>query len=884
MRFRSSLRFAIVIAFAALVAWSAWAEVTVRPAAPAPAPDLPKVSVTFRVRDAAGPVKDVGVRLVRDRDDAMRGVMVFDGDLVRPCVTTADGLCTIEMVPGTYVIRLYGPIVQAITGKRTLNEQTRVIDLVVDRGVPLRGHVLFPDGTPAPARSLVALEGLPVIQTATTEADGSFTFPHAPRGKHRVSAQIVGIYPIRSKPVEATAPSDDVVLRVERPGQVSGRVVALPDRTPVSEFEIPVERIGAEREQLDPWNTKRQIVSRKRDGTFSAELPSGLYELILRANGYASQTLRMVRVKSGSTTEVEFVLEPAASIAGKVTDERGAPIEGASIRLLQEERLVPREQATRTDANGDFVANDAPAGEVALEVHRDGYFRKRATTHVVAGQQSRVEVELRAGLEIRGTVIDEYARPLAGATVRVMGSCCNGTAQTEVDGSFVVRGFEDGRYAATVEKKGYVDQTQRFEVPTAALTFMLGRGGTITGFIRGLSAADLRESVIEAQKGGMREFGEIDPATGAFRIESVSDGRATVVLAVRREYRHALSKDVDVHNGIGGPVELDVLGGVTVTGSVMHRGVPVRGSVSFHNRGSSTFFGQSVPIVDGRYRATNIAEGKTTIVVKAENGIFVHQGEIELRGNTEHSIEVSGMTLQGRVRDAHGLPVGDAVVELHDVPRANTRTTVETERDGSFMVSYLPAAHYEIQVEAAGYALRLARVEVVEGRDATVEVTLSSGEPVVLRITDARNGKPMNARVHLVGADQQPLRNDVRFVDGAHRTWLPPGTYTAKVYEPGFAEQVDVPIRVPGADVLIAMRQGGTLVVEARSTLAFQASLIPQPGTRADTHGFLGERRHVLRNIPSGEYVLRIGNDGVRAEAEYAVTIREEKVSLVTIE
>lgn len=884
MRFRSSLRFAIVIAFAALVARSAWAEVTVRPAAPGPAPDLPKVSVTIRVRDAAGPANDVGIRLVRLREDPQQGVMVFDGDLLQPCVTSAEGVCVMEVVPGAYDIRLYGPIVQTNTGKRTLNEQTKVIDLTVDRGVRLSGRVLYPDGTPAPSRSLVALEGLPVIQTATTDGDGAFVFPHVPAGKHKVTAQLLGLYPIRATPVDAIAPASDVVLHVERPGRVSGTVVALPERSPVGEFQIAVERIEAEREPLDPWNTKRQIVSRKQDGSFTEELPAGLYELILRAEGFASQTLRMVRVKSGSTTDASFVVQPAASIAGKVTDERGAPIGGANIRLLQEERPVPREEATRTDAKGEFIAKDAPAGEVTLEVHRDGYFRKRATTQVIAGQQSRVEIELRTGLEIRGTVVDEYSRPIAGATVRVMGSCCNGTAQTEIDGSFVVRGFEDGRYAVTIEKKGYLDQTHSFEVPSKELRFMLGAGGAITGFIRGVSPEDLRETVIEAQKGGMREFGEIVPETGAFRIESVSDGRATVVVAVRRDYRYAISKDVDVLNGIGGPVEIDVLGGVTVTGSVMHKGAPVRGSVSFHNRGSATFFGQSVPIVDGRYRATNIAEGKTSIVVKAENGLFVYRGEVELRGNTEHPIEVAGMTLRGRVRDAQGLPVGGALVQLRDVPRESSRTTLTTERDGSFAVSYLPAALYEIQVDAAGHALHVAHTELLEGRDGAIEMELASAELVELRITDARNGKSLRARVHLAGPDQKPLRNDLRFEEGVHRTWLLPGLYTANVSQPGFAEQTEVPVRVPGPVITIALQQGGTLVVEARSTLSFQSSLLPRDGTRATARGFLGERRHVVPHIPAGEYVLRIGHDGVRTGAEYPVTIREGKVTLVSIE
>ncbi len=95
-----------------------------------------------------------------------------------------------------------------------------------------------------------------------------------------------------------------------------------------------------------------------------------------------------------------------ATLSGSVVDATGSPIAGAIVTLRG-----AGEQLTPTDAEGQFVFLNLPAGEYELTVVRSGFAPARQTTRLRAGEPSRVSLTLSVPI-LEQTVVtaDEVGR------------------------------------------------------------------------------------------------------------------------------------------------------------------------------------------------------------------------------------------------------------------------------------------------------------------------------------------------------------------------------------------------------------------------------------------------------------------------------------------
>src|SRR5947207_137381 len=94
-------------------------------------------------------------------------------------------------------------------------------------------------------------------------------------------------------------------------------------------------------------------------------------------------------------------------------------------------------------------------------------------------------------------------------------------------------------------------------------------------------------------------------------------------------------------------------------------------------------------------------------------------------------------TLDGSVRDAAGQAIPGALITLRDLATNQTRRAT-SEADGSFRVSVLPIATYEVRAEAAGFAPYVnPQLTVALGRTTTLDVTLHpAGVSAEVTVTD----------------------------------------------------------------------------------------------------------------------------------------------------
>lgn len=157
-------------------------------------------------------------------------------------------------------------------------------------------------------------------------------------------------------------------------------------------------------------------------------------------------------------TGVDLALAPGgARLHGRVVDDRGQPVTGATVTNLDHGgiRSGPRRgaaAAARTDADGNFSLSLTP-GVHALVVHAAGFVSAVAE----ANAPSRQEIALESGSTVSGRVVDLVGAPVAGVRVAALdaGSLQRlGLAYTDADGRYTLTGLRSGLVRQRAEAPG----------------------------------------------------------------------------------------------------------------------------------------------------------------------------------------------------------------------------------------------------------------------------------------------------------------------------------------------------------------------------------------------------------------------------------------------
>jgi hypothetical protein len=150
------------------------------------------------------------------------------------------------------------------------------------------------------------------------------------------------------------------------------------------------------------WRNERVSVhTTDQDGRFVAQLPEGVYDLVISARGYLALSVRGVGVLANYRQDLLRGLvpgagqaiegEPSTAIAGYVRDRVGQTVNDIAIHVSSNDGSLS--YTTRTDKIGAFVLNGVRPGMYDLVV-RSGH-RTLALEHVpIAHVQDLVRVDL----------------------------------------------------------------------------------------------------------------------------------------------------------------------------------------------------------------------------------------------------------------------------------------------------------------------------------------------------------------------------------------------------------------------------------------------------------------------------------------------------------
>ncbi|MEI5008691.1 MFS transporter [Streptomyces sp. PmtA] len=203
------------------------------------------------------------------------------------------------------------------------------------------------------------------------------------------------------------------------------------------------------------------------DGSYALDAPgSGSYVLIASADGFQPQAATVV--VGDEPLAHDILLAGTSGLTGAVVAaEGGAAVEGATVVVTDVRGDV---LATGTSGpDGGFAFAELVPGGVTVAVNAPG-FRPLALPVEVGGQGvTRLEVALRAGAVVRGTVrAGDGGSPLTDARVTLVDAAGNvvATATTGDDGAYAFADLDTGEY--TVIATGY---------PPVASTLTVTGGG-----------------------------------------------------------------------------------------------------------------------------------------------------------------------------------------------------------------------------------------------------------------------------------------------------------------------------------------------------------------------------------------------------------------------
>lgn len=694
--------------------------------------------------------------------------------------TTADGRYTFTNLRGgaARLVARHESWQPVVWPAVVIGDQPR-IDLRFERPTmtPLQGRVVSAVGTKPVGGALVQLLplnsklGLVDPISVLTDADGAFLVPGLARGNMRllvrhpehgslVSTQSVGIV------------AADLLLELPPRSAVAGQLV-------VDRGEPPWR--GGERLQLRDAAGQLDHATVDADGRFrfAARFSPGWASVQLLDRRFAflrSSTVEIdVRIQETATTELELEVAPATVVRGRIVDETGAPLAGAELlrtRFLADSARSIGDAAFQLDLtnlgsqvaqlfgtdrdvplatsgpDGRFEILGVKPGALLLRTQLPGRGSRLLRTAVLSlGAPGDLgDVVLPRGCRLQGRVL-RGDRPLAGATVLVVGRETQAVAITDGAGAWAVDDLMPGTYQVRArlpsQPSGSVVRSITV-APTAPATnhvLVLDSRPTVRGVVTGSEGQAVSGAIVTVR--GALGATTVSDQNGEFVLElperagelqvSLADRSRSTVLAVP-DGDQRLSVRLDTPPTCTLRAQVVGLPGRTPLPAAVLRLTSLDGEAEGETRS------RWIALADGELRWALCPAGRVRIEVWADgHAPFVL--ERELAANREHALgEVllePGSRLSGIVRDQDGDPVANAVVllgEETDLDLFEPRT--RTAADGSFRIGGITSRSAQLVVRATGFAARTVELRLphdVLGA-APLVVTLERGATIAVAV------------------------------------------------------------------------------------------------------------------------------------------------------
>lgn len=335
-----------------------------------------------------------------------------------------------------------------------LEEQTRTIvgeegarlDLAIELAARVRGVLRGADGQPLAQASIFAYREGKRLETATCDEAGVFSFDELPSGPLELFARSRDRHQSAREELSVVAGQTAELSLVLSPAPSLSGTLRSPEGAPLGGWELEARSASGE--------VRRQAKS-DAEGRFRVgDLYPGRYELAARPPRAVADLVRVeVEVTSGELRR-DLSAPPGATLAGRVVDAQGEPLEGSAVFAVREGRT---EGTSGTSSAGAFELSDLPAGDYRVFVrYRSPNQRDQAGTLLtsvgVGERRAGLTLRLAPAAELRGRVTGPSGQALGAVRLEVRGldSPVTREAQSDAQGRFKIGPLYTGSYEVWV--------------------------------------------------------------------------------------------------------------------------------------------------------------------------------------------------------------------------------------------------------------------------------------------------------------------------------------------------------------------------------------------------------------------------------------------------
>ena len=290
-----------------------------------------------------------------------------------------------------------------------------------------------------------------------SDEDGEFQIDGLPPGQLVITAHKAGLSSGRSATLSlrAGAKVENVLITLPGGYELRGRVL---DARGSAVTRIRVDLVS----DGDPVRS----TTTGSDGGFAFDFARGACTLWARPFGAPAAKVSGEAQELAKRDVLITLPRSTERLVGRVADERGQPVESASVQLeaVSTQGYTP---VVLSESDGSFEFNALPEPPYRVSVEHPDYVPLRGVT--VASTRDSLQLKLERGLSLSGVVLDAVdERPVPSALLSFRNEAFVRPGRTARDGSFSLQHLPSGPYELDVIADEFIPQRSSGRLETSS--------------------------------------------------------------------------------------------------------------------------------------------------------------------------------------------------------------------------------------------------------------------------------------------------------------------------------------------------------------------------------------------------------------------------------